>query len=68
MLKETIGSLPEREKYIISLYYFDGLSFKEIAKILGLSESRISQIHTKTLLLLRAKLNNLLGVKSENRA
>ncbi len=66
VLKETIDSLPERERYIISLYYFDGLSFKEIAKILGLSESRISQIHTKTLLLLRAKLNNLLGVKNEN--
>jgi len=61
VLKETIDNLPERERYIISLYYYEGLSFKEIAKVLGLSESRISQIHTKTLLLLRSRLNEALG-------
>ncbi len=66
VLKETVSSLPERERYVISLYYFEGLNFKEIAKILNLSESRISQIHTKTLLLLRGKLNKALGVNNEN--
>ncbi len=61
VLKEVIESLPERERYIISLYYFEGLSFKEIAKILNLSESRISQLHTKTLLILRGRLYKALG-------
>lgn len=66
VLKETVDSLPERERYIISLYYFEGLNFKEIAKILNLSESRISQLHTKALLLLRSKLDSVMGVGNEN--
>jgi len=55
-LKEIIQNLPERERKIIILYYYEELTLKEIGKTLGLSESRISQIHSKTILYLRSKL------------
>mgnify|MGYP001026687728 CR=1 FL=1 len=55
-LKKVIQNLPERERTIIILYYYEELTLKEIGKILGLSESRISQIHSKTILSLRSKL------------
>lgn len=55
-LAKSIEKLPEREKTVIALYYYDGLTFKEIGKILGVTESRISQLHTKAVLRLRARL------------
>ena len=55
-LAEAIGSLPEREQLVLSLYYDDELNLKEIGKVLGVSESRISQIHTQSALRLRSKL------------
>lgn len=57
-LADSIGKLPEREKTVIALYYYDGLTFKEIGKILGVTESRISQLHTKAVLRLRARLRS----------
>jgi RNA polymerase sigma factor for flagellar operon FliA len=48
--------LPEREQLVLSLYYDDELNLKEIGEVLGVSESRISQIHTQAALRLRAKL------------
>ncbi|NGX60921.1 MAG: RNA polymerase sigma-D factor [Chlamydiae bacterium] len=59
ILASVIGSLPEQEKQVISLYYYEELMLKEIGKILGVSESRISQIHTKALLKLRKRLRDL---------
>jgi RNA polymerase sigma factor for flagellar operon FliA len=56
LLKEGIDTLPERERTIISLYYYDELTYKEIALILEISESRISQLHTKAI----ARLQNIL--------
>jgi RNA polymerase sigma factor for flagellar operon FliA len=55
----AIGKLPEKEKIVISLYYYDELTMKEIGKVLNLTESRVSQIHTKAVLRLRAKLRSL---------
>ena len=55
-LAERIDQLPEKEKLIVALYYYENLTLKEIGSILGLSESRISQIHTKTILKLRSKM------------
>ncbi len=52
-LIKAIGRLSEREQQLISLYYNDGLTMKEIGCVLGVSESRISQMHTKTMLLLK---------------
>lgn len=49
MLKQGIEKLPEREGLIISLYYYEELTYKEIAEVLSISESRISQLHTKAI-------------------
>ncbi len=55
-LSKAIEKLTEKEKYVVSLYYFDDLTLKEISKILGVSESRISQIHSKALFKLENRL------------
>ncbi len=55
-LGELIEKLPEREKKVIFLYYFEELTLKEISKILEVSESRVSQLHTKAVSRLRANL------------
>jgi len=60
MLKEMIGKLPEKEQRIIELYYYSELTYKEIAKIMSISESRISQLHTKAITKMQAKLSDLL--------
>jgi RNA polymerase sigma factor for flagellar operon FliA len=56
ILAETINNLPERERFVITLYYFEELTLKEISKIMNVSESRISQLHTKALLRMKGKL------------
>lgn len=56
MLVDGINKLSEKERKVISLYYFEELTLKEISAILGVSESRISQIHSKAVLKLQAKL------------
>lgn len=56
ILKETIVSLPEKEKLVVALYHFEELTLKEIGAVLDISESRVSQIHSKAILKLRAKL------------
>lgn len=62
-LKDTIANaiedLPEKERQVISLYYYDELTMKEIGKVLDLTESRVSQIHTKAVLRLRVRINNI---------
>ena len=59
VITEAINELPEKEKLVIVLYYHEDLTFKEIGEVLKVSESRISQLHTKANLRLRAKLTNL---------
>lgn len=56
MLEKAIDELPERERLIISLYYHEELSLKEISSILSVSESRVSQLHTKAIKKLRQVL------------
>ncbi len=60
VIADTIGTLPEKERLVISLYYYEDLNMKEIGGILGITESRVCQIHTKSVLRLRAKLKGLL--------
>ncbi|MGB9792885.1 MAG: FliA/WhiG family RNA polymerase sigma factor [Thermacetogeniaceae bacterium] len=57
ILSEAIEKLPEKEKLVITLYYYEGLTLKEIGQVLNLSESRISQLHTKAILRLRGRLS-----------
>ena len=56
-LAAEIKNLPEREQLVLSLYYDDELNLKEIGKVLGVSESRVSQIHSQAAARLRAKLS-----------
>ena len=53
---EAIARLPEREKLVITLYYYEELTLREIGEVLGVTESRISQLHTKAILRLKGRL------------
>ena len=58
---EAIDELPERQRLVLTLYYYEELTMKEIAHVLGVTESRVSQIHTQAIIGLRAKLKRRLG-------
>ncbi len=56
ILAQAINRLPEREKIVITLYYYEGLTLAEIGQVLGVTESRICQMHTKAVLAMRVKI------------
>lgn len=62
ILAGAIDRLPEREKTVIALYYYEGLTLKEIGQVLGVTESRVSQLHTKAVLRLRARMHALQAI------
>jgi RNA polymerase sigma factor for flagellar operon FliA len=57
-IADAIAALPEREKLVIALYYYENLTLREIGEVLGVTESRVSQLHTKAVLRLRSKLQS----------
>jgi RNA polymerase sigma factor for flagellar operon FliA len=57
-LAEAIESLPDRERLVIALYYYETLTLREIGEVLGVTESRVSQLHTKAVLGMRSHLQN----------
>lgn len=59
VIVHAIEELPEKEKKVLVLYYYEDLTLKEIGKVLEVTESRISQLHTKAIMRLRAKLTNI---------
>jgi len=59
VIVQAINELPEKEKKVLVLYYYEDLTLKEIGKVLEVTESRISQLHTKAILRLRSKLTNI---------
>jgi RNA polymerase sigma factor for flagellar operon FliA len=59
LLARAVEQLPEREKVVVSLYYFEGLTLADIGRVLGVTESRICQMHTKAVLHLRTKLADI---------
>ncbi len=59
LLARAVEQLPDREKVVVSLYYFEGLTLAEIGRVLGVTESRICQLHTKAVLHLRTKLADI---------
>ena len=60
LLTKVIDSLPEKERLVITLYYYEGLLLKEIAEMLQVTESRVSQIHSKVLIKMRTKLEKVI--------
>jgi RNA polymerase sigma factor for flagellar operon FliA len=65
-LGEAIARLPEREKLVVTLYYYEELTLREIGEVLGVTESRVSQLHTKAILRLKARLSG--GQRTEAEA
>jgi RNA polymerase sigma factor FliA len=55
---DAIGRLPEREKLVVALYYYENLTLREIGEVLGVTESRVSQLHTKAVLRLRSRMSD----------
>jgi RNA polymerase sigma factor for flagellar operon FliA len=58
ILAQSINRMPEREKIVLTLYYYEGLTLAEIGTVLGVTESRVCQIHTKAVLQLRSKISS----------
>ena len=56
VIADAITGLPEKERLVVTLYYYEELTMKEIGEVLGYTESRISQLHTKALLRLKGRL------------
>jgi len=59
VIVQAINELPDKEKKVLVLYYYEDLTLKEIGKVLEVTESRISQLHTKAIMRLRSKLTNV---------
>lgn len=62
MLQEALALLTEKENKVVLLYYYEDLTLKEISEILGVSESRVSQLHTKAIIKMRKRMGNYLGI------
>jgi RNA polymerase sigma factor for flagellar operon FliA len=60
LLANTIAELPKRERLVITLYYYEDLMLREISELMGISESRVSQLHHRALFLLRVKMSKIL--------
>jgi len=58
IIRDGIKSLPEKQRLVLSLYYFEDLNLKEIGQVLDVTESRVSQLHTQAILKLKAKLKH----------
>ena len=64
MLEQALELLTEKEKKVILLYYYEELTLKEISNILEVSESRISQLHTRALQKMKSKMGSYMGILS----
>lgn len=64
-LKEAMETLTEKEKIVVELYYYEDLTLKEISRILEVSESRVSQLHTKALMKMKNRLGEYMGILTD---
>ena len=64
MLAHAIGELSEKEQQVLSLYYYEEITMKEIGAVLGIGESRVSQIHSLAIVRLRARIQETLKAKA----
>ena len=58
MIAQAIADLPEKQRLVLSLYYYEDLNLKEIGRVLDVTESRVSQLHTQAILRLKGKLRH----------
>lgn len=63
VILKTLDQLPEQERLVVALYYYEHLTLKEIGRALGISESRVSQVHTRAMMRLRLRLHRALDVR-----
>ncbi|HUM04908.1 MAG TPA: FliA/WhiG family RNA polymerase sigma factor [Terriglobales bacterium] len=68
LLAQAIGELAEKEQRVLALYYYEELTMKEVGEVLGIGESRVSQIHSLAMVRLRARMNALLAPNTSSRA
>lgn len=61
LLAQAIDTLPDQERIVVSLFYYEGLIGREISDLLGLSQARVSQVHSRAILRLRGKLSRMKG-------
>jgi RNA polymerase sigma factor for flagellar operon FliA len=66
LVAQAIGHLPEREKLVVTLYYHEELTMKEVGAVLGLTESRVSQLHSQAMLRLKGFLAHHFGTARKN--
>ena len=62
MLEEALELFTEKENKVVLMYYYEELTLKEISEVLGVSESRVSQLHTKAIVKMRKRMGNYLGI------
>ena len=63
VILRTLDQLPEQERLVVALYYYEHLTLKEIGRALGISESRVSQVHTRAMMRLRLRLHRALDIR-----
>ena len=62
LLMEVLQTLTDKEKKVIMLYYYEDMTLKEISAVLEVSESRVSQLHTRALSKMKTKMGNYMGI------
>jgi RNA polymerase sigma factor for flagellar operon FliA len=67
-LAQAIGELPDRERQLLALYYYEELTMKEVGAVLGIGEARVSQLHSTAIIRLRVRMNELLEAQRPPRA
>jgi RNA polymerase sigma factor for flagellar operon FliA len=65
VLLQTIDLLPEQERLVVALYYYEHLTLKEIGRTLGISESRVSQVHTRAMTRLKLRVHKAMHLQEE---
>jgi RNA polymerase sigma factor for flagellar operon FliA len=68
LVANALGDLEEKERQVVTLYYLEELTMREVGVVLGVGESRVSQIHSVALVRLRARLEEFLGSRSRTSA
>jgi len=63
LLTQAVEELPERERQLLALYYYEELTMKEAGAVLGIGEARVSQLHSAAIIRLRARMSELLSAQ-----